>query len=71
VREYIESGIAVVVVVMALILNPWVGGLLGLGVIAERAFKAYSVTRNIDRLDKLEAEVRSLHTLVGMKQVYK
>jgi hypothetical protein len=70
-RTDIESGIAVVVVITALILNPWVGGLLGLGVIAERAFRAHFATREVDRLSKLEAEIKSLHAIVNMKNIYK
>lgn len=70
-RTDIESGIAVVVVVIALILNPWVGGLLGLGVIAERAFKGHFATRENDRLARIEAEVKNLHAIVGLKNSFK
>jgi hypothetical protein len=70
-REHIESSIAVVVVVMALIWSPWVGGLLGLGVLAERAFKAYYASRGSDRIARIEEELKALHSIVNMKNIYK
>lgn len=70
-KEYIEPGIAVVVAVLALILHPVVGGIVILGVLAQRSFKAYLERHSEDRLAKLESEVKQLHLIVGIKNTFK